>query len=138
MIILPSIPMVIYALVADASIGYLFLGGVIPGLMLGLAFMVMNAVIARRRRYPVEPPVPMSEIPRATVNAFPALLLPVILLFGIYGPWRERLRRRRSCRRRSADRLGGLVINNAEDVKRTVADADGCRAIAISCATALT
>jgi tripartite ATP-independent transporter DctM subunit len=84
-IIPPSIPMVIYALVSDASIGYLFLGGVIPGLLLGVAFMVMNGIIARRRNYPVERPVPMREIPRATVNAFPALLLPVILLFGIYG-----------------------------------------------------
>ncbi len=84
-IIPPSIPMVIYALVSDASIGYLFLGGVIPGLLLGVAFMVMNGVIARRRNYPVEPPVPLREIPRATLNAFPALLLPVILLFGIYG-----------------------------------------------------
>ena len=84
-IIPPSIPMVIYALVSDASIGYLFLGGVIPGLMLGVAFMVMNGVIARRRNYPVEPPVRLREIPRATVNAFPALLLPVILLVGIYG-----------------------------------------------------
>jgi tripartite ATP-independent transporter DctM subunit len=84
-IIPPSIPMVIYALVSDASIGYLFLGGVIPGLFLGVAFMVMNAVIARRRNYPVEPPVALREIPRATINAFPALLLPVILLVGIYG-----------------------------------------------------
>jgi tripartite ATP-independent transporter DctM subunit len=84
-IIPPSIPMVIYALVSDASIGYLFLGGVIPGLLLGVAFMVMNAVIARRRNYPVEPPVALREIPRATINAFPALLLPVILLVGIYG-----------------------------------------------------
>ena len=84
-IIPPSIPMVIYALVSDASIGYLFLGGVIPGLLLGVAFMVMNAAIARRRNYPVEPPVPLREIPRATINAFPALLLPVILLVGIYG-----------------------------------------------------
>jgi tripartite ATP-independent transporter DctM subunit len=47
--------------------------------------MVMNAVIARRRNYPVEPPVALREIPRATINAFPALLLPVILLVGIYG-----------------------------------------------------
>ena len=84
-IIPPSIPMVIYALVSDASIGYLFLGGVIPGLLLGVAFMVMNAVIARRRNYPVEAPVALREIPRATINAFPALLLPVILLMGIYG-----------------------------------------------------
>ena len=42
-------------------------------------------MIARRRNYPVEPPVPMREIPRIAVNAFPALMLPVILLFGIYG-----------------------------------------------------
>jgi len=84
-IIPPSIPMVIYALVSDTSIGYLFLGGVVPGLMLGVAFMIMNAFIARRRHYPVEPPVPLRELPRVTANALPALLLPVILLFGIYG-----------------------------------------------------
>ena len=84
-IIPPSIPMVIYALVSDASIGFLFLGGVIPGLLLGVAFMAMNAFIARRRNYPVEPPVKLREVPRATIEAFPALLLPVILLVGIYG-----------------------------------------------------
>jgi C4-dicarboxylate transporter DctM subunit len=84
-IIPPSIPMVVYALVSDASIGYLFLGGVVPGLMLGTAFMVMNTVIARRRDYPIEPPTPLREIPKITLRAFPALMLPVILLFGIYG-----------------------------------------------------
>src|SRR5947199_7091364 len=50
-IIPPSIPMVVYALVADTSIGYLFLGGVIPGLLLGVAFMVINALTARRRDF---------------------------------------------------------------------------------------
>jgi C4-dicarboxylate transporter DctM subunit len=84
-IIPPSIPMVVYALVADTSIGYLFLGGVVPGLMLGVAFMVMNTLIARRRHYPVEPSVPLRDIPKIALDAFPALLLPVILLFGIYG-----------------------------------------------------
>jgi tripartite ATP-independent transporter DctM subunit len=84
-IIPPSIPMVIYALVSDASIGYLFLGGVIPGLLLGLAFMVTNSFISWRRNYPVEPPVPLREIPRVTLDALPALMLPVVLLFGIYG-----------------------------------------------------
>src|SRR5438105_12903870 len=69
-IIPPSIPMVLYALVSDASIGYLFLGGVIPGLLLGLSFMVMNTVIARRRDFPVEPPVPLRDVPRVTVSAF--------------------------------------------------------------------
>ena len=84
-IIPPSIPMVLYALISDASIGYLFLGGVIPGLLLGLIFMVINTVIARRRDYPVEPPVPIKDVPVIVARAFPALLLPVILLFGIYG-----------------------------------------------------
>ncbi|MBK7061314.1 MAG: TRAP transporter large permease [Rubrivivax sp.] len=84
-IIPPSIPMVIYALVSDASIGYLFLGGVVPGLLLGAAFMVMNAVISRRRNYPVEPPVKLRDVPRVTFDAIPALLLPIILLVGIYG-----------------------------------------------------
>jgi C4-dicarboxylate transporter, DctM subunit len=84
-IIPPSIPMVVYALVSDASIGYLFLGGFVPGAMLGIGFMVMNSIIARRRNYPVEPPIPLREVPRITMRAFPALMLPVILLFGIYG-----------------------------------------------------
>jgi len=84
-IVPPSIPMVIYALVSDASIGYLFLGGVVPGLSLGVVFMYTNTIIARRRKYPVEEAVPVREIPRIAWNAFPALLLPVVLLFGIYG-----------------------------------------------------
>ena len=84
-IIPPSIPMVLYALISDASIGYLFLGGVVPGLLIGMVLMIMNSIIAHRRNYPVEEPVPLREIPRITLNAFPALMLPVILLFGIYG-----------------------------------------------------
>src|SRR6266567_2606789 len=48
-IIPPSIPMVLYALISDTSIGYLFLGGVVPGIMLGIAFMFMNSVLASRR-----------------------------------------------------------------------------------------
>ena len=84
-IIPPSIPMVLYALISDTSIGYLFLGGFVPGVMLGIAFMVMNSILARRRNYPVEPPIPAREIPKITLRAFPALMLPVILLFGIYG-----------------------------------------------------
>lgn len=84
-IIPPSIPMVLYALVSDASIGFLFLGGVAPGLVLGVLLMVMNAWQARIHDYPVEEPVPLRELPRATLRAVPALLMPVILLVGIYG-----------------------------------------------------
>jgi len=84
-IIPPSIPMVLYALISDTSIGYLFLGGFIPGIMLGVAFMIMNSIIARRRNYPVEAKIPLRDVPKITIRAFPALMLPVILLFGIYG-----------------------------------------------------
>jgi len=84
-IIPPSIPMVLYALVSNASIGYLFLGGILPGLLIGLLLMLMNWHAARRRGFPVERPVPLRELPSVTARAFPALLMPVILLWGIYG-----------------------------------------------------
>ena len=84
-IIPPSIPMVLYALVSGSSVGYLFLGGVLPGLLMALCMMAVTAVIARRRGFPVEPPVPAAELPRVVGRAFPALLMPVILLGGIYG-----------------------------------------------------
>jgi tripartite ATP-independent transporter DctM subunit len=84
-IIPPSIPMVMYALVSDTSIGYLFLGGFIPGVMMGIALMILNTRMAQRYNIALEEPVPRAELPRLTVRAFPALLMPVILLFGIYG-----------------------------------------------------
>jgi C4-dicarboxylate transporter, DctM subunit len=84
-IIPPSIPVVLYALVSDASIGYLFLGGVVPGLVMGLAQMAIVVGAARRRGFPVEPPVPLRRLPAVTVRAFPALMMPVVLLGGIYG-----------------------------------------------------
>jgi TRAP-type transport system large permease protein len=77
--------MVLYALVSDASIGYLFLGGVLPGLLMGLVLMLLNAYLARRRSFPVEAGVPARALPAITLRAFPSLLMPVILLYGIYG-----------------------------------------------------
>jgi len=84
-IIPPSIPMVMYALISNQSIGYMFLAGVVPGLLMGLMLMAMNSILARRRNMPLEAAVPLREIPALTVRAFPALLMPVILLSGIYG-----------------------------------------------------
>lgn len=84
-IIPPSIPMVLFALVSDASIGYLFLGGAVPGLLMAATMMAINSVMARRRGFPVEAPVALAELPRVTLRAFPALMMPVILLGGIYG-----------------------------------------------------
>ena len=84
-IIPPSIPMVLYALVSDTSVGYLFLGGVLPGLLMGGVLMVMNTVISHRRGFEVDEAVPLARLPGITARAFPALLMPVILLYGIYG-----------------------------------------------------
>ena len=83
-IIPPSIPMVLYALISDTSIGYLFLGGVIPGLLIGAVQMALIAFNAKRRNFPVEPPIPLREWPRITWEALPALLMPVILLGCLY------------------------------------------------------
>jgi len=83
-IIPPSIPLVLYALISDTSVGYLFLGGVMPGLLLGIVQMALIAFTARRRNFPVEPAVPLREWPRLTWEAFPALMMPVILLGCLY------------------------------------------------------
>jgi len=84
-IIPPSIPMVLYALVSNTSIGYLFLGGILPGLMMGAVLMGMNTWLSYRKGFGLDDPVPLRELPARTVNAFPALLMPAILLYGIYG-----------------------------------------------------
>ena len=61
-IIPPSIPMVLYALVSDTSVGYLFLGGIIPGLLMALAQMVINTIQAHRHDYPVETADPAARM----------------------------------------------------------------------------
>ena len=84
-IIPPSIPLVLYALVADASVGYLFLAGVIPGLLMTAVMAAVNWWMAKKRNFPVEEAVPLRELPRITWYAMPALMMPVVLLGGIYG-----------------------------------------------------
>ena len=84
-IIPPSIPMVLYSVISDTSIGYLFLAGIVPGLIMGLVLMMMNAIISHKRNFATEEPVPIKQLPKTTFRAFPALLMPAILLFGIYG-----------------------------------------------------
>ena len=84
-IIPPSIPMVLYALVSDASIGYLFLAGVIPGILMALVMSIVNWRMAIKHNFPVEAPVPLRELPRITWESLPALMMPVVLLGGIYG-----------------------------------------------------
>ncbi|MDO9132619.1 MAG: TRAP transporter large permease [Hydrogenophaga sp.] len=80
----PSIPLVLYALISGTSIGFLFLAGVLPGLMLAAVQMALIYVQARRHRFPVEPAVPLRDLPRITREALPALMLPIILLGCLY------------------------------------------------------
>jgi tripartite ATP-independent transporter DctM subunit len=83
-IIPPSIPMVLYGVVSNTSIGYLFIAGIIPGLMMAGAQAAIVAVMARYRDFPVEPAPTLREAAQTAVTSFPVLLLPVILLGGIY------------------------------------------------------
>jgi C4-dicarboxylate transporter DctM subunit len=84
-IVPPSIPMVLFALVADASVGYLFLAGFLPGVLMTIVMSGVNTWMARKHNFPVEAAVPWRELPRITWYAMPALLMPVVLLGGIYG-----------------------------------------------------
>lgn len=83
-IIPPSIPMVIFSMLSGASLGNLFLGGVIPGLLMGGAMMGYIAAVARRRSYPVGTWQGFRALCRAFAQAFLSLMTPVILLGGIY------------------------------------------------------
>jgi tripartite ATP-independent transporter DctM subunit len=80
----PSIPMVVYGVVSGASIGGLFLGGIVPGLLCTAAMMAMLYVIAGRKRLPVERRKSAREVMRLFVRSFPALLTPVVIIGGIF------------------------------------------------------
>ena len=83
-IIPPSIPMVLYALVSNTSIGFLFLAGILPGLIMGAVLIGMNTLISYRRDFGKEEAVPIAQLPLITLKSFPALLMPAILLTCIY------------------------------------------------------
>ncbi|HEY7608925.1 MAG TPA: TRAP transporter large permease, partial [Alphaproteobacteria bacterium] len=83
-IIPPSIPMVLYALFANVSVAALFLGGVLPGLMMALALMVAVAWLARRRALPTGERVSPREALCHLARAFLPMTLPVLLLGGIW------------------------------------------------------
>ncbi len=84
-IIPPSIPMILYGVAASVSIGDLFMAGIVPGMLIGFALIVTVYVIAKRRDYKPEPRKSLSEIWVAFKDSFLALLMPVIILGGIYG-----------------------------------------------------
>lgn len=83
-IIPPSIPMVIYALVSGASVGALFLGGVVPGLLMTVLMMSVVHIIATKRDMPREAPIPFHEWPSILFRGALPLSMPIVLLGGIY------------------------------------------------------
>ncbi|MGD1821900.1 MAG: TRAP transporter large permease [Pleomorphochaeta sp.] len=80
-IIPPSITMVVYAGIANVSTGALFMSGLVPGILLGLA--MMSIVFAKRNQFPKEEKVPTKEVIKLTFQSLPALFTPVILIGGI-------------------------------------------------------
>ena len=80
----PSIPLILYALVSNASIGGLFYAGILPGLMLAGGFLAVCNISARLRNFPYEKnPIAWRKMARRGLFAMPALMLPVIVLFSL-------------------------------------------------------
>lgn len=86
-IIPPSLPMVIYGVTADASIGRLFLAGVIPGVLMGVSLMLMVAVVARRQGLARARFGGFCAVWLALREGFWALMAPVVLLGGMFSGW---------------------------------------------------
>lgn len=84
-IIPPSIPMVLYGITTNTSIRDLFLGGIVPGILLGAGFMAANYVFARRDNHPVDRAFELPRLAVAFRRALVPLLIPVIVLGGIIG-----------------------------------------------------
>ena len=83
-IIPPSIPLVIYAMVSGASVGALFLGGVVPGLLMAVALMLAVHFVAAKRNLPRGEKIALQAYPRILLRGILPLTLPVVLLGGIY------------------------------------------------------
>lgn len=82
-IIPPSLPMVIYGVMASASVGQLFAAGFIPGLLMAVSLMAMVAWYARKRNYPRDARFDVRLIGKTFVHAFLSLMTPVIIVGGI-------------------------------------------------------
>ena len=80
----PSIPLILFALVSNASIGALFLAGILPGLLLAAGFLAVCNVSARLRGFPYDrQPMSWRTLGRRALYAMPALLMPVLVLIGL-------------------------------------------------------
>jgi C4-dicarboxylate transporter, DctM subunit len=84
-VIPPSLPLILYGIVAEQSVPRLFLAGILPGLLQAAAFFLWVLYAAHRRNFPVEPVLPLRERVRVTLAACPALIVPLVVIAGIYG-----------------------------------------------------
>jgi len=79
----PSIPLLLFGLLASTSINDLFLAGMVPGLLMGVFLLVSSFMISRHRNYPAHPRSSLGQVVRAFGHAFLALLMPVIIVGGM-------------------------------------------------------
>ncbi len=84
-IIPPSIPMIIFGVVGSTSIGDLFMGGIIPGIIVGFSLMFVMYIVAKKEHYPVKPKSDLRTILISFKNSILAFLMPIIILGGIFG-----------------------------------------------------
>jgi C4-dicarboxylate transporter, DctM subunit len=84
-VIPPSLPLILYGIVAEQSVPRLFLAGILPGLLQAAAFFVWVLWEARRRKFPIEPVLPLRLRIEVTLAALPAMLVPIVVMVGIYG-----------------------------------------------------
>ena len=80
----PSIPLVVYGVIANTSIGGLFLGGIVPGVMCSVALMIMVYILARMRNYPREQKATTRQMVRSFLSAIVPLMTPIIIIGGIF------------------------------------------------------
>jgi len=80
----PSIPLIIFAMLSNTSVGALFMGGVIPATILAIALMIYISIVAKKRNYPRGERLKLKVFINQTLVSIPALLTPVVLLVGIY------------------------------------------------------
>jgi tripartite ATP-independent transporter DctM subunit len=84
-IIPPSIPMILYAVMAQTSVVQLFVAGIIPGIIGGFGMMLVSYIYARRKNFPIEELFNLANVRRTAKDAALAFVLPIIILGGIFG-----------------------------------------------------
>ena len=84
-VIPPSLALILFGIVAEQSVPRLFLAGILPGLLQAAAFFLWVLYYAWRKNFPAEPAMPTRDRLRVTLRAIPAMLVPAVVLGGIYG-----------------------------------------------------